>query len=388
MFVDEVAMQSITPERVHEIVAMDDQPVLRNLLITDSYHRLTLTMTELLGRDDFTWPIFATWASKHAGSFIRQEEVPVRLRATLGQRGDDVELFGVARAILDGVTRFIIGGNIIVFEELGEAFARFAASFAEPAARTEENLADLIARYTEGEIVPDTVEVSPDGKLIRSNAGGQRLIRSALSHYFAALHEPNVNARSELVLLANVECGLHEQIRLQPYIAGALESPVEVLLRLASGDSHPLADELAAVVRRVCTELLMTLPLPHQLLRLGGDLPAPPGLPMWPPELDRLENSTLLELAAQVGAYDVRERELALHDRMEGWINPLLAKLGLAELEAQGTGAGDWASLPDRMRFVFEYFRSRQRDAVLLTPPFSPEQQAAYFAGHIPDGPL
>ncbi len=381
-------MHSITPDRVREIVAMNDQPVLRNLLITDAYHRLTLAMTALFGRDDFTWPIFATWASKQAGAFIRQDEVPVQLRSLLGRRGDEFEIFAFVQSILDGVTRFVIGGNIIVFEELGEAFSSFIATFAEPSARAEERLADFVARYSEGESVPDTIEVSPVGELIRSNSGGQSLIREAMAHYFAALHETRVNARAELLLLANVECGLHEQIRLQPYIAGALDSPVDVLLRLAGGQQHPLADELAAIARRMSTELLMTLRLPNQVLRLGCDLPAPPGLPMWPIELDRLEHPTLLELAAKVVAYEARERDLARHDRMEGWLNPMLARVGLAEIEAQGTGARDWASLLDRMRFIFEYFRSRQRDAVLLTPPFSADQQAEYFAGRIPSGPL
>jgi hypothetical protein len=379
----ESGMSIITPTRVREIVALDEQPVLRNLLITDAYHRLTLSMAQLHPGGDLAWPVFATWASKQAGAFIRQEEIPRALLDTL-----ELERIPVVRAILDGITRFIIGGNTIVFEELGLAFAGFVETFADPSARTEANLATLLANFSEGESMPDQVTVAPDGTLVRKGDGGQSLVRTALRHNFEALRETQVDARAELLLLANVECGLHEQIRLQPYIAGALDTPFEELLRLAKVPAHPLAERSADVARRISTELLMTMATPHEIIDLGSDLKAPMGASMWPAELSNLRNETLLALADHVGAYDARERDLELGDRVEGWVNAFMSKLGLARPEAQGTGAKRWGQLDDRMRFIFEYFRSRQRHAALLAPPFSSAQQVEIHAGRVPAGPL
>lgn len=376
-------MPTITTARVREIVALEEQPVLRNLLITDAYHQLTLSMAQILPGADLAWPVFATWASKQAGAFIRQEEVPRALFDPL-----ELERIEVVRSILDAITRFIIGGNKIVFEELGLAFASFFETFAEPSAQTETNLATLLAGFSEGESMPDQVTITRDGKLVRTGDGGQSLVRTALRHYFEALRETDVDARAELVLLANVECGLHEQIRLQPYIAGALDAPIDELLRLAQVGDHPLAERSVDLARRISTEWLMTMATPHEVIDLGSDLQGPLGASMWPTELRNLRHPTLLALADRVGAYDARERNLEFDDRVEGWVNGLMAKLGLARPEAQGTGAKRWGRLDDRMRFIFEYFRSRQREAALLAPPFSAAQQAELYAGRLPAGPL
>ena len=36
-----------------------------------------------------------------------------------------------------------------------------------------------------------------------------------------------------------------------------------------------------------------------------------------------------------------------------------------------GSGAEDWAKLPQRMNYILNLFRSRQQDAALLRPPFT-----------------
>jgi hypothetical protein len=359
---------SIATARVHEIIALGEQPVLRNLLITDAYHRLAVAMAELLP-GDLAWPGFATWASKQAGVFIRQEQLPAMARTLLDRL--DVEQGRLARAMLDGTSRYIVNGNLTVFEELGLAFAGFVEVFAQPSNRTKDNLAGLLQRFRAGESMPDEVSIAADGTVQRKPMGGQGMIRDALRHYFEALHETDTDARAELLLLANVECGLHEQIRLQPYIAGALDAPVGEMLRVARIDEHPRAEMIVELTRQIATELLMTLPLPHEVLDLGSDLAAAPGSGIWPHELGRLDHPTLLGLSERVGAYESREHNLDFGDRAEGWFNTLLCKLDLARPEAQGTGAKNWAKLDDRMRFIFELFRSRQRDQMLLTPPFA-----------------
>ena len=44
--------------------------------------------------------------------------------------------------------------------------------------------------------------------------------------YYAALSEPDEKARAELMLLANLEIGFHEQTRLQPQIRDAMDAPI------------------------------------------------------------------------------------------------------------------------------------------------------------------
>jgi hypothetical protein len=202
-------------------------------------------------------------------------------------------------------------------------------------------------------------------------------------HLFEALHERDPNRRAELILMGNAKAGFHEQIRLQPYIASALGGPVVDLLRAAKAAEGPGTERAVALVRRVVTELMMTMEVPGQVLRLGGDLKAGASGALWTRHLDHLDNPDLVALARELGAYD----ELDLDDRIEGWFSPLLVRLHLTAEEAQGTGADDWSSLSDRMRYIFAYFRSRQGDASLLTCPFSASAMAAILAGRLPEVP-
>lgn len=159
-----------------------------------------------------------------------------------------------------------------------------------------------------------------------------------------------------------------------------------VHLLWAGPDGRPgFGEPFVAVVRNAATELFMTLALPRETLRLGLDLPAPPGDALWPDDLVRLEHPRLVSLTAEFGAYETRERNLQVGDRVEAWLR---TRVELGRQTAQGSGAADWARLSDRMRYIFEYFRSRQRDASLLTLPFSAEQAEAIVAGRVPDGPL
>src|ERR1700722_13705117 len=67
---------------VADIAAMSD-PVLRNLWITQRYHELSVGLRDAGFGEDATWCGFAVWASKTAGSTIRGDELPGRVRALL-----------------------------------------------------------------------------------------------------------------------------------------------------------------------------------------------------------------------------------------------------------------------------------------------------------------
>jgi len=413
----------ISPEDVHTIVAMEQAPV-RNLLITQSYHELMLEMRKILGVRDVSWCAYACWASKQAGTFIRGDEVPRILRRVVRDdelrrrrsrlldggrkvrahqeelalaRGQTFDALDALDEVVDLVSIYVSGGNLVVFEELGEMFARFIQIFGGADRRDEGALAAFLAPLSEGPSLEDTVELDQDGRLRRTMHGGQSLLRSAMKHLHTAMFERDPNKRAELILLCNAQCGLHEQIRLQPYIEGAQSAPVESLLlrrieRLGMSGAHAQLERLAREIKilfyDLTTELMMSMELPGGTVSLGRDLEATPGQPLWPPDLEHLEEPELIALTEKLGAYETREAHLDWTDRVEGWFDAVLAKLHLVTPEAQGSGARNWTSLSDRMRFIFELFRSRQQDQSLYEPPFSDAQVQAMRAGVMPEGPL
>ncbi len=124
---DAVGAGLTTPEGVRAVIDNPD-PVTRNLQITQSYHELSLALSELLGGGDAAWPAFATYASKQAGVFIRRDEVPAPLRRFLGL--DDVGILSLQsllrhkrflayiRATVDDVAAHIGEGNRRVYAKL------------------------------------------------------------------------------------------------------------------------------------------------------------------------------------------------------------------------------------------------------------------------------
>ena len=71
-----------------QAIAQDaGNPALRNVLITDRYHRLAEAMRLRIGGDVINWCTMGCWASKTAGQFIRGEEVPSAFRALVGRHG-------------------------------------------------------------------------------------------------------------------------------------------------------------------------------------------------------------------------------------------------------------------------------------------------------------
>ena len=63
----------LTIEKIERIATLSD-PVLRNLLITQTYGELSAIFAMRM-RAGANWCTFATWASKQAGRTIRQEDL-------------------------------------------------------------------------------------------------------------------------------------------------------------------------------------------------------------------------------------------------------------------------------------------------------------------------
>ncbi len=380
---------------VERITALAD-PVIRNLQITQSYHELAVAITACTGMCA-NWCAFATWASRQAGQTIRKEDfartlenllhpAPVAMQAmpdvvasaqALGSNCSEAEIQeSVADvlnplAALDRASDAVGRGNKKVYAEIGREFARFAAACLHDPAFDSEKIASFCDALRPGE--------PPDG---------QQYLRQAFTRYYQSLFESNARTRAELMLLANIEIGLHEQTRLQPEIAEAMDAAFVdqrqfrlrlikalfpyrgwlarlrlFLLRLFDRPSpfDAALDALLVEARRrarlVITEYVMTIGLPHGVrLRLGDDLH---------------------------GEFPASLRQIALAD-----LRTLLEKIDRTPDSTRDTGAVDWASLPDRLHFICDLFRCYQESSDLFEPPYSAAQITSLKAGLLPEGPL
>lgn len=382
-------LKSPSVHDVAAIIALEEQPVLRNLRITQCYYSLSCALAQIVSPINVNWCTFATWASKTAGRFIRNEEVPrvfltmlreAKQLATLARSLDkelrsfqlSFDLFHFAEETIADVSRHITTGNVQVFAELGPLFAKFWERIAAATQYEEATLARLL----------DDLQLTPGA----TEEGKQGLLREAVAQFYAAKFETDPNRQAELVLLANAQTGLHEQIRLQPSIAGSLNLPFaqgftqlrdRLLQRIDSDDRRrrfllisdlflrplfrDLEKELNAVWRECATRFFMELRLPDGTIHLGRDVQPLPGQPLFPAPLQTITNDDLQKLLTFYHA--------------EGD-------------SARGSAAEDWADIPERMQFILTLFRSRQQEGQLFAQPFTSAQEADIVAGRIPSGPL
>lgn len=380
---------------VERIVALSD-PVIRNLQITQCYHELSAALAARTGLCA-NWCTFATWASKQAGQTIRKDDAEDVLENVLNSAPvvtDAVEqLVRVLRRIgathgadkireiireslgmvspLNRTSEAIARGNKKVFEEVGREFARFSSICLADQASDAAKIERFCQEFRAGD--------PPEG---------QDYLRRAFARYYQSLFEDDPKRRAELLFLANIEIGFHEQTRLQPEIREALDSavpdPAEFKRRLLSslfpgrgwlirlrqffmrliGRATPLdraSEALLTAVRHqarlVITEHLLTINLPHgERLRLGEDLSA-----KFPDTLGEIVNDELRTFLERV--------------------DPTLDSVAQS-------GATDWAALPERMHYITDLFRCYQEVRDLLEPPFTPEQVAALRSGRLPKGKL
>ena len=365
-----------------DAIASVAEPVLRNLRITAAYAELSRAFNGWLPAGA-NWCTYATWASRQAGCTIRKEDLARAVEERLEQRLSARPLLrevhhalGLSTARLsamagdlsqglpgiDRASAAVARGNLKVFAEIGRVFAQFVASV--PTGGMPEVNAFFAGLRT---------GPPPDG---------QDLLLQAFTTYVTArtTHDPAL--RAQQLLLANVQIGLHEQTRLQPEIAEAMDAAlldvadtrrrvIDRLDRLLS-DAAPLAprdglrkdllnrvadeiaQELRLVARMVITDRLMTIGLPEgRVLHLGTDL-----VDSYPA---RLATITEPQLAALLSAY------------------------AAAAATPRGSGALDWSVLAERLHFIASLFRAYQEDPTLLQPPFPAAALAAMANGVLPE---
>ncbi len=353
---------------VAEIAALND-PVLRNLQITQRYHELALQFREHGLGDDASWCAFAVWASKTAGATIRGEELPTGVRdllasstdatnavhkfnhglaAWLTTRLEHSHLLDIVEEVNQEVSSAIAVGNLLVFSELAPIFTAMVAG---------QDIAPLLDDL--------------DAQGVDTAA-----VRQAFTHYTAALSHSG--GRCASVLAANILAVSHEQERLQPNIETALNAAVhdvfvnvvkrDFVLDMPKADDHNLFHHLCGEVgsafehawQTVLTGIMLRLVTPGQVFDLHDDVP-PLDRQLFPAELANLEGS-------------VAEGPYGQWDRTEGSGVP--------------SGADDWANMHERMNYIVTLFRSRQHHPALFDPPFTDDQLVALAGGHLPEGLL
>jgi hypothetical protein len=260
----------------------------------------------------------------------------------------------------------IARGNLRVFEEIGAEFAKYLAQCS-----ADDPDGARLAAFLQGLRPGDP----PDG---------QGYLQRAFTH----MHEMRLSrdpiARAELMALATVEIGFHEQTRLQAEILDALNSPLattrDLKRRTAAAllpgagawrqllERGPIGAALVRAVaavrrfadrvtREAITECVMVLSLPDGTpVRLGGPLDIP-----IPDVLRSGQHADLRELVARL------ER-----------CSPGLPSMG----------ASDWSVFEERMHVILHVFCGYSDRADLFTPPFSEEQVRTIVAGRVPDGRL
>ena len=378
-----------TEAEVARIAALNDR-VIRNLEITSCYADLSSAFRARTAAAA-DWCTFATWASKQAGSTIRGEDLLDRFERRLGHRAWVLApLQSLSRKLLqkglfekdttfgrviaeihtpfDAVERAsaaVAEGNLKVFEEIAREFARFLATV------------PMDAR-------PDSVECRAFAEGLRPGPPheGQAYLREAFEHYQQQRFESDGNVRAGLILLANLKIGLHEQTRLQPQIAAAVDAPIVTVADLGARVLHillpgsrrwpravhdPAASvvgwvaarirrDAVAVTREVVTEAMMVLALPNGVLSLGRTIDAP-----IPAAFNQPAPQALAEF---VKAHD-----------------PCVP--GTSDC-----GARDWCDLRQRMHYILHLFRAYAGEPSLFSHPFAPEQVARFRAGVVPEGDL
>ena len=249
---------------VERIVALAD-PVIRNLQITQCYCELSRAFAARTGGGPVNWCTFATWASKQAGQTIRREDLArtferlfgrsreatsvgnaaVASMAELEKRGGPERLWEVLwkalkpTAAFDRASAAVARGNRKVFEEIGREFARFLA----------------LPRIGGG-IDPAALAAFHDRMRPGDPPAGQGLLRQAFRSYAVAFGESDRKARAELMLLANLTIGWHEQTRLQPEITDALDAPLEEPVKLRRDLLRELLRSRLGIALRLPVELL------------------------------------------------------------------------------------------------------------------------------------
>ncbi len=359
-------MRIATPQRdliswKHLIDEAVQEPnsALSNLKVTQAHYLLSLALRDVVGTEGgANFHSWAVWGSRKAGETIREEGLDRALREVtvlalglglltgfiLGEALSfwlswwvvpGLSALGAVGGACTGRGWLILGrrraaelmlvGNRTVLEDIGSQTARFVAWYAE----SDSHDSASFTRFLEGFRLGATQE------------GGQNLLRRAFTSYCRAALSDEAPTKQQHTYFANCLAILHEHIRLQPYIAGAL----------------PL------IVRRCVTCRLMRYDVGPLMLTVGDDVPRLNGLE-YPESLQTLTDHELIEFLIGQNGLDRGGNTLA------------------------GTAARDWTRLAQRMKYIVYLFRALHLHPDVVASPYTAEQFEQIQFGRLPPGRL
>jgi len=355
---------------------------LRNHRITLAYGDLSHRLARLIagsddkGTWDANWCTFATWSSKTIGTCIdRQPEhglihhlvrhLPSPLRALFFE--------GAERLLCRGhgaIYRTLAVGNRLVFLEIATAVSHFV-EYCESMASSG---ADLRFDDYWGEVETFLVGLRQlDPSWVATPAPDPRTLRAGMQAYLKAHTEADPKARAELVLLGNLLLGAYEQTRVEDYLVASLSFFTTTWLhRLLRGPGPGI---LTRVGRGLAAPLNGLYALFATRFFLALEIPAADGM-------------AELMVGRPVPPIDPLDRQLDFPAVLRHLANPelqaVLTRYDLSDRKASRTRARNWSSFADRMNYITNLFRSRQRNAPLFENPWTAEQEVALLDGRLP----
>lgn len=366
----------LTKEQVDAILGQKNLLV-RNLQITVGYYKVGRGMRKFISDRDVNWFGFGTYASKTAGRAIRHETLPGPIKSAMVRAAgyDNTYMYlhdvletaedpskqnpdNLVWKVLSQVSLLLSQGNLLIFKELAWIFVDMMATFSNDWQPDDTKWGAFLDKHC---------------KIGAIEEGGQDLLRESLSYFYQSRFETDDKKKAELILMANLLIGFHEQTRLQPVIEKALAVPFDIFTKGLIPDDDEKPDNLPQkisrrtigfsrkMVLRSVTKMLMSYTLPTRELKVGIDLVAPTGMINFPPELLTIENPRCKELV-------------------------MTFSTGMDTIS--GSAAHNWGNLMDRMNFLVDFFRSYQHYKPLLQKPFLDNQMSVIESGQFPGGKL
>lgn len=361
---------------VARVAGMAD-PIARNYQITQSYHEISRAMSQRLG-PVANWCTFATWASRQAGQTIRGEDLSQALKERLADvpairqsieaiaqaallKGSRLGQAGIAKLIWEVVdptaamkraSEAVARGNRKVYAEIAHEFARFMADCLGDSAYDAEKINRFCGALRPGD--------PPDG---------QENLRQAFSRYYLALFEKDEKQKAELILLANLECGFHEQTRLQPEIREAMEAAVldgplfKSKLLKALFPRQYWVQEIGSLFSSLFNR---STPLDIAIEKLTGEIRR---------HLRLFLTAQFMELGFPQGVHLYLGRDLQAN--FPTYLQQLtfpdlvvfMKKIDPTPDSLLETGTVDWSDLNDRLHFICDLFRCYHATEELLGAP-------------------
>jgi hypothetical protein len=346
---------------------------LRNRRITLAYSSLSSQLAAVIARGDLdnvdaNWCTFATWSSRTIGASIDPHPLPPPLQNLPLPRRMARTVVKWTQRLLGrdhgALFRSLAAGNRFVFLEIGAAVACFIETFEKASAKDETQWSDYLAKVEA--LLAELGQLDPSW--LSTTAPDPKPLQSGLRFYFDASYEPDPKLRAELVLAGNLLIGAYEQQRVDGYLATALSlwagRSLRLLVQQGSGRLGPgLRRRVSSAYSWLVTRFLLVLVTIDEILKVGRPLP----------HLSECGPNHSFPAPVRSITHPALQALLTRYDKSGGRRRRRRAK--------------NWIWFDDRMNYITNFFRSRQRHVGLFDPPFAADQIQDLLDGRLPPAP-